>query len=87
MNPVTESQNYNNISSTTTIYTGTGGILGIFVSSCSNTPTIKVSDGSGAIVETFTPSASTWYAMPARFSTSLVVTIGGTVICTVFWSN
>ena len=87
MNPVTESQNYKNITSTTTVYTGTGGVLGIFVASCSGSPTIKVTDGVGTIVDTFIPSAATWYAMPGRFNTSLVVTIGGTVNCTVFWAN
>jgi hypothetical protein len=84
-NPVTEAQNYRNITSTTTIYTGTGGILGIFVASCSGGPSIKVTDGVNTIVDTFVPSAATWYAMPGRFNTGLTVTIGGTVNCTVFW--
>ena len=57
MNPVTESQNYKNITSTTTVYTGTGGVLGIFVASCSGSPTIKVTDGVSTIVDTFIPSA------------------------------
>lgn len=84
-NPVTEAQNYRNISSTTTIYTGTGSILGIFVSSASSSPTITVSDGGSTLVSQFTPVAATFYPMPGRFGTSLVVTIGGTVNCTVFW--
>lgn len=84
-NPVTESQNYKNITSTTTIYTGTGGLLGIFVASASSSPTITVSDGSNTMVAQFTPVAATFYPMPGRFNTSLVVTIGGTVNCTVFW--
>ena len=82
---VTQSQNYTNITSTTTVYTGTGGLFGIFVASASNTPTIKVSDGAATIVNTFTPAGATFYTIPARFGTSLVVTIGGTVDCTVFW--
>lgn len=86
MTPVSESQNYKNITGTTTVYTGTGGVLGIFVSTCSGSPTIKVQDGATTIVDTFIPSAATWYAIPARFGTSLVVTIGGTVNCCVFWS-
>ena len=85
--PVTESQNYKNITATTTIYTGRGGILGIFVASASSTPTIKVTDNSNTIVNTFTPSAASWYPMPARFNTNLVVTISGTVDATVFWTN
>lgn len=86
MNQVSESQNYKNITATTTVYTGTGGLLGIFVASASSTPTIKVSDGAGTLVNTFTPVAATFYPMPGRFNTSLVVTIGGTVDCTVFWT-
>jgi hypothetical protein len=84
-NPVNESQNFRNITSTTTVYTGTGGILGVFVASASSSPTIKVSDGANTMVNTFTPVAATFYPMPGRFSTSLVVTISGTVDCTVFW--
>jgi hypothetical protein len=83
--PVTESQNFKNITSTTTLKTGPGGILGIFVSSASSTPTITVSDGSTTLVAQFTPVAATFYPMPGRFNTSLVVTISGTVSCTVFW--
>ena len=84
--PVVNSQNYKNITATTTVFTGTGGLFGIFVSSASSTPTIKVSDGSGTLVNTFTPTGATFYQIPGRFNTSLVVTIGGTVDCTVFWS-
>lgn len=87
MQPVTESQNYKNITATTTVYTGSGGLLGIFVASASSTPTIKVQDGSSTLVNTFTPIASTFYPMPGRFGTSLVVTISGTVDCTVFWGK
>lgn len=86
MTPVSPSQNYTNTSSTKTIYTGTGGLFGIFVASASNTPTIKVTDGSSTVVNTFTPAGATFYQIPARFGTNLVVTIGGTVDCTVFWS-
>jgi hypothetical protein len=85
MNPVTESQNYKNITSTTTVYTGTGGLLGIFVASTSGA-TLKVQDGAVTVVNTFTPVAATFYAMPARFNTSLVVTVTGTADLTVFWS-
>lgn len=84
--PVTESQNYKNITSTTTIFTGAAGLLGIFCASASATPTIKVQDGANTLVNTFTPNGSTFYPMPGRFTTSLVVTISGTVDCTVFWS-
>jgi len=82
---ITQSQNYKNITSTTTVYTGTGGLFGIFVASASGTPTLKVSDGTTTVVNTFTPAAATFYTIPARFGTSLIVTVGGTVDCTVFW--
>jgi hypothetical protein len=85
--PVTESCNFKNITSTTTVFTGRGGLLGIFVASVAGTPTIKVQDGSGTLVNTFTPVAATFYPMPGQFITSLVVTIGGTVDCTVFWGT
>ncbi len=84
--PVTQAQNFTNLTATATVYTGAAGMFGIFVASASNTPTIKVSDGASTIVNTFTPAGATFYTIPARFSTSLVVTIGGTVDCTVFWS-
>jgi hypothetical protein len=87
MNFVSESQSYKNITSTTTVYTGACGVLGIFVASASSTPTIKVSDGLATVVNTFTPVAATFYPIPARVGTSLVVTISGTVDCTVFWTN
>lgn len=86
MTPVSESQNYKNITATTTVFTGPGAILGIFVASITATPTIKVSDNSNTIVNTFVPVAGTFYPIPARFSSSLVVTISGTTDCTVFWS-
>ena len=84
--PVTSAQNAKNITATTTVYTGTGGLFGIFVASASSTPTIKVSDGATTMVNTFTPTGATFYQLPGRFGTSLVVTISGTVDCTVFWS-
>jgi hypothetical protein len=83
---VTQAQNYKNLTATGTVYTGTCGMFGIFVASASSTPTIKISDGSATVVNTFTPVAATFYTIPARVNTSLVVTIGGTVDCTVFWT-
>jgi hypothetical protein len=85
--PVTEAQNYKNMTATTTVFTGQAGMTGIFVASASSTPTIKVSDGAATLVNTFTPTGATFYAMPARFNTSLIITIGGTVDCTVFWNT
>lgn len=88
-NPVSESQNYKNITSTTQVYTGTCGLLGIFVASASSTPTIQVLDGTSSssvtCVNTFTPVASTFYPLPFRIGTGLRVVISGTVDCTVSW--
>jgi hypothetical protein len=63
-------------------------LLGIFVSAASSTPTITVYDsattGTGTkIVDTFTPTAGTWYAMPAYATAGIYVVISGTVSCTV----
>jgi hypothetical protein len=80
---------YTNISASTQVKSGPGALLGIYVASASNTPTIKVWDSLTAVapilVNTFTPSAGTWYNMPFAFATGLYVTIGGTVDCTVSW--
>ena len=83
--PVTEAQNANAITSTTTITTNPGSMLGIFCSSASGSPTIAISDGATSKVATFTPVAATFYPLPLRFGTSLVVTIGATCAVTVFW--
>lgn len=87
MTPVSESQNYTNLTATTTVFTGNGGILGIWVSSASATPTLKVQDGTATVANTFTPVSATWYPLPFKFSTSLIVTISGTVDCTVSWAT
>ncbi|NBS24485.1 MAG: hypothetical protein EBS78_11080 [Altererythrobacter sp.] len=83
---VTQAQNYTNLTSTTTVASGPGGMFGIFVASASSTPTLKVTDGAATVVNTFTPVGATFYTIPARFGTDLKVTVGGTVDCTVFWS-
>jgi hypothetical protein len=87
--PVSESQNYKNMTATTQVYTGTCGLLGIFVASASSTPTIQVLDGTAAtsvtLANTFTPIAATFYPIPARVNTGLRIVISGTVDCTVMW--
>ena len=83
--PVTSAQNAKNITATTTVYTGTGGLFGIFVASTSG-GTLKVSDDATTMVNTFTPAAATFYSLPGRFGTSPVVTVTGTLDATVFWS-
>lgn len=80
-----------NITATTVFPTTRGGIKGIFVSSASGSPTIKVWDNNAAsgavLVNTFTPVAATWYEFGlAGYGTGLTVQIGGTVSCTVTYT-
>jgi hypothetical protein len=86
---VIESADFRNMTASAQLKDDPGRLLGIFVASASATPTIKVwanGAASGAIlVNTFTPVAGTFYPMPARFSSGLYVSIGGTVDCTVFF--
>jgi len=82
--------NYSNISASALIKTGAGEVRGIFVASASATPTIKLWDNTSAattvLVNTFTPSAATYYYMgDVRFATGLYITISGTVDCTVLY--
>lgn len=84
-NPVSEAENATAITATTTLTTNPGNLLGIFVSSVSGSPTLAVADGGTSKVATFTPVAATFYPLPLRFGTSLIVTVGATCSCTVFW--
>ena len=90
MNEVNETGAYKNISTSTLVRTGPCRLLGIFVASASATPTIKVWDAVTAVapivVNTFTPSAGSFYPMPFTLGTGLYVTISGTVDCTVAWN-
>ena len=86
-----EALGYKNITSSTSVASGPGKMVGIFVASASATPTIKVWDAltgtSPVIVNTFTPVSATYYKIPVQFKTGLFVTISGTVDCTVFFEN
>lgn len=78
-----------NISASTAIKTGAGTVIGIWVSSASSTPTIKVWDNTAAsgtiLANTFTPSPATFFPLAMKFQTGLYVSIGGTVDCTVVY--
>jgi len=87
MNLVGEAYNYSNLTSTTTVYPSNCIMLGIFVSQASSSPSITVNDGGNTMVAAFVPTAATFYPIPAQLNTSLIVTISGTVNCTVFWST
>ena len=86
MQKVTESHLKKNLTATTTI-TGITSLTGIFVAQASSTPTIKVADVTGTIINTFIPLAGSYYPMPCDVDgKQLTVTISGTVDCTVFFS-
>ena len=86
---VVEAGNGTNIIASAQIASGIGRLMGIWVSSASATPTIKVWDSltaaGGIIANTFTPAAGTYYPIPVRFGTGLYVTISGTIDCTVVY--
>ena len=85
--PVTEASGYKNFTDADSVLTITGkkSVTGIFVAS-STAGTLQVSDGSTTVVNTFSASAGTFYPMPFQATTSLVITIGGTLDGTIFFS-
>lgn len=78
---------YQEISSSTNVMPVDGALLGVFVSSASNTPTITVYDSSGTstatvAVGTFTPAAATYYPINIILQKGAYIVIGGTVTLT-----
>lgn len=76
------------ISASGNVRNTSGGMLGIFVSAASATPTITIYDDAATgtttkLVDTFTPVAGTWYPLPFAFANGLNVVLGGTVSATV----
>lgn len=88
-NPVpvaaTGGSSYSNLSSSALVKTGSGTLVGVFVSS-SSSGTIKVWDNTSAattiLVNTFSATAATWYPLPFKFNTGCYATLGGTIDCT-----
>lgn len=75
-------------SATGNIWPAQSYTLGIFVSSASNTPTLTLYDSattttSTVVVNTFTPSAGTWYPLPFKYANGIYLVVGGTVAGTV----
>lgn len=87
--PVVGGSSYLNGSSSQSVKSGGGDLLGIFVAS-SSSGTIKLWDntaGSGAVLaNTFNAAAATWYPIPARFNKGLFITVGGTIDYTVVFN-
>lgn len=82
---------YKQITATGNVSPISGVILGIFVSSASSTPTITVYDSATTttttkIVDTFTPSAGTYYQFPVGTQNGIYVVLGGTVSATVVFA-
>jgi hypothetical protein len=76
------------VSATGNIKSSQGGLLGIFVSAASATPTITVYNSATTtttdpLFTVFTPVAGTWYPMPVAFADGLYIVISGTVSATV----
>ena len=81
-----------NVATAGTAAAGYGYLRGIFVSAASATPTITVYDdpSSGTttkIIDTFTPTAATFYSLPAKYKTKYNVIINDTVSCTIFFNR
>lgn len=84
-NPVTEAGGYKRFTATTTIATAGAKLLGIFVASATGA-TITVSDGATIAVGSFSPVGGTFYPMPFEVSTSIVITITGTIDATALYT-
>ena len=74
-----------NITATTTI-SSIKAFAGVFVSS-NSAGTLKVADSGGNIFNTFTPEGGKYYYGACVTNGSLVVTITGTMDCTVFYER
>jgi hypothetical protein len=76
-----------NITATNAALKGGGSLIGIWVSSASAVPTIKVEDSAGVIANTFTPVGPNFYRLPVVWTGTLTVTISGTVDCTIVYDK
>lgn len=85
----TEAYVAKNISASTLIKTGQGVLGGVFVSSASGSPTLKIYDGTDntgtVLINTVTPVAATWLRLPVAFGTGLYVEIGATTSLSVLY--
>lgn len=84
-NPVTEAGSATAFTANTTITQPGLKLLGIFVSSTS-AGTLAVSDGATSKVAVFSPTAATFYPLPFEVTTSLVLTVTGTLAATAFYT-
>lgn len=83
---VFEGDRFRNFTTTTTIGTCGGSLLGIMVASASGA-TIKVAHPSGTIVNTMSVVAGQFYAMPVKWNGALTITVTGTLDATAFYKQ
>jgi hypothetical protein len=85
MNEVMEvAQKRKNLTATGTL-PGARSLIGILVGPVAG-GTIAVSDGQGNILNTITPQAGQFLAMPVRVSGTLTITLTGSIDVTAFYS-
>lgn len=84
-NPVTEAGSATAFTATTTIAQPGLKLLGVFCSTTSS-GTLAISDGATNKVVAFAPTAATFYPLPIEVSTSLVLTVTGTLAATAFYT-
>lgn len=94
--PVTEKgQYYLAANANVQCFSGSGELIGIFVSSASGTPLLTVNDSlsnsagntsanGNTVIPQFVPVTATFYRMPAKLMTGLNITISGSVTCAIF---
>lgn len=80
----TEAAQYQNMTATTTI-PGPLYFNGVFCAS-STSGTLTVQDGAENVTGSISLVAGQYYKIPGYFTTSAVLTIGGTANITAFWS-
>ena len=83
-----ESVAYKQVKASGNVWPKSAGLVGIFVSAASATPTIAIYDDAGTgtttqIVDTFTPVAGTYYKLPFYAVSGINLVFGGTVSATV----
>jgi hypothetical protein len=85
--PISDAGLFRNFTATTTLAAGTGDLrlIGILVSS-STGGTLALTGGGVALTGTIAGVAGTFYKIPALSGGDIVITVGGTINATAFWS-